>query len=395
MSGINIPESESTVQVSIIDTTAELHGIPTVGFFGPPLRGLETINVCALAFLITHTNLITGTQRRIVFDLGPPKDWQNDLAGPVVERVRGWGADIQISKYVSDILQENGVPLSTIEGVIWSHAHWDHIGRVSLFPTSVALITGPGVKDAFYPGYPTKKTSCALERDFANRDVVELDFDISSLTLGGFKAIDFFDDGSFYLLSAPGHALGHLNALARTTSVSQPATESTFILMGADSFHHASQLRPNDLNPLPDSIPTQLESFSQYNGFCPGHIFDVIHPSHPCRKNDIPSHYIRDIDANHNSAKTTPYFTIASSSDGKSLAVDLTAGKDTIKGLSRFDADENILVVAAHDRSHFNILQYFPKLANDWKDKGWKEKGRWRFLDDMKKAVDIANGPLA
>jgi hypothetical protein len=54
-------------------------------------------------------------------------------------------------------------------------------------------------------------------------------------------AIDYFGDGSFYLLNAPGHIIGNLSALART-SVSP---DILFMLLGGDVALHASQLRPS------------------------------------------------------------------------------------------------------------------------------------------------------
>lgn len=36
--------------------------------------------------------------------------------------------------------------------------------------------------------------------------------------VGRFEAFDYFGDGSYYILNAPGHAIGHICALARVTS---------------------------------------------------------------------------------------------------------------------------------------------------------------------------------
>lgn len=47
-----------------------------------------------------------------------------------------------------------------------SHWHWDHIGDPSTFPSSTDLIVGPGFKEAFLPGYPTKPDSPVRESDF-------------------------------------------------------------------------------------------------------------------------------------------------------------------------------------------------------------------------------------
>jgi len=52
--------------------------------------------------------------------------------------------------------------------------------------------------------------------------------------------IDYFSDGSFCPLDAPGHAVGNLNALVRTS-----VSPHTFMLLGGDAARH---------DPLPESI---------------------------------------------------------------------------------------------------------------------------------------------
>lgn len=65
---------------------------------------------------------------------------------------------------------------------------------------------GPGFKETILPGYPRNPKALVRESDYAGRNLRELDFDQESggLTIGGFKAIDYFGDGSFYLLATPG-----------------------------------------------------------------------------------------------------------------------------------------------------------------------------------------------
>jgi hypothetical protein len=43
----------------------------------------------------------------------------------------------------------------------------------------------------------------------------------------------------------------------------------------------------------------------------------------------------------------------------------------------------------AHDHTLLDVVDFFPKEANDWKAKGWKEEGRWRFLKGFRKAVEL------
>lgn len=59
----------------------------------------------------------------------------------------------------------------------------------------------------------------------------------------------------------------------------------------------------------------------------------------------------------------------------------------TIEKLQQADVQENILMVAAHDESLLSILDFFPKKANDFMQKGWVKAARWKFLMDFAKAV--------
>lgn len=67
---------------------------------------------------------------------------------------------------------------------------------------------------------------------------------------------------------------------------------------------------------------------------------------------------------------------------------DLDAAEKTIESIEKFDADERVLVVWAHDVTMYKTLEDYPAIANGWKAKGWKGTGRWAFLSDLQK---IAN----
>lgn len=55
--------------------------------------------------------------------------------------------------------------------------------------------------------------------------------------LGPFPAaIDYFGDGSFYLIDSPGHLLGHINALVRVGP-------QKWVFLGGDAAHHPDLLR--------------------------------------------------------------------------------------------------------------------------------------------------------
>ena len=41
----------------------------------------------------------------------------------------------------------------------------------------------------------------------------------------------------------------------------------------------------------------------------------------------------------------------------------------------------------AHDDTLLDVVDLFPKYANDFKQNGWAEKARWLFLKDFAGAV--------
>ena len=59
----------------------------------------------------------------------------------------------------------------------------------------------------------------------------------------------------------------------------------------------------------------------------------------------------------------------------------------SIEKAQKADADDNVLFIYAHDASVRGVMDMFPKDANDWQQKGWREKMFWAFLDDFKVAV--------
>ncbi|KAK1637833.1 metallo-beta-lactamase superfamily protein [Colletotrichum phormii] len=357
---LGIPPGKTSVKVSIIDTTFDAD-IPTGMFLGPAIKGFDRWHAVAYAFLITHVDT-EGRERRVIFDLGSPTDLENDFPPPVVQSIKSLGSRMEAKHYVSEILENNGVPLESIEGMIWSHAHCDHVGRPSLFPKSTSLIVGPGVKSSFFLGFPAVQDSPVWAREFEGREVLELKFN-DNLKIGGFDAIDYFGDGSFYLLLAPGHSVGHFNALARTS-------EDTYIYFAGDSFHHTALLRPHPGARLPSEINMPGGTC------CSGAAF---HPIHPVGRG-------ADEDPN-----VTPFCTVPELPSGEPvMTLHLQDARDTIKAVQKFDADPNVFVIAAHDASLHDVLDFFPKDGSEWQAKGWKEKGRWQSLHDFAALVNAS-----
>ncbi|KAI1390331.1 beta-lactamase-like protein [Hypoxylon trugodes] len=352
---LNIPASASTVNVSIVNTTGTIYGLPVTQLFEPAIPGHDYLATPIYSFLIQHPAL----NRTIVFDLGIRKDFSAWPEG-LLDTFKSYGISIDVPKHIREILDEQGVDTKSIEAVVWSHPHLDHTGDPSTFEPSTTLIVGPGVKKDVLPGYPAKQDTFILEADYAGREVKELDFTDSKIKIGKFPAIDYFGDGSFYFLDAPGHCIGHICGLARVTS-----NPDSFILMGGDIIHHSGELRPHHWHPLPDSIsphPFELSSSAP----CPGELFHKL---------------LRD-------GKEEPFYYPAPNKEGQqAVHFDPELARESIKKLQEVDAHDNILVAAAHEQYLLGVADFFPKPANDFLAKGWVQKTRWAFLADLAKAA--------
>lgn len=242
-----------------------------------------------------------------------------------------------------------------------SHWHWDHIGDPSTFPPSTHLIVGPGFKEAMLPGAPANPDSPILESDYTGRTLREITFDGTGpehLTIGQFPAFDYFGDGSFYLLDSPGHAVGHLCGLARTTTATHEA-EATFVLMGGDVCHYAGIMRPSTYLPMPQSIkPHPCHPHNHASVLCPGGAWEQLQQSRGRKATD------------------TLY--------DPTFGLDVPLAMRTVGSLQQLDCNENVLVIIAHDSTVRDAVDHFPKSLNGWKERGWGRETKWAFLRDLR-----------
>jgi len=132
------------------------------------------------------------------------------------------------------------------------------------------MVVGPRFRETFLPGYPTKEDSPFHEADFEGRHIVELPFS-DDIRIGQFQAHDYFGDGSFYILSVPGHAVGHISGLVRTTP-------DSFVFLGGDVCHFTGVIRPTPFLPLPDEIPEEAALGKRIPRPCPCSAFLASHP---------------------------------------------------------------------------------------------------------------------
>lgn len=347
----NIPPSSSVVNVRVIDSTARIK--VAMNMVAPAIKGHDILDCPTFSFLVEHPS-----GRKVLFDLGVRKDWEN-MAPLLVAHAKAENWKISVEKSVAEQLEENGIDRKSIEAIIWSHWHWDHIGNPSEFYASTALIVGPGFKKMFVPAFPENPASPILQSDYEGRELRELSIPAEGgPKVGRFDAIDYFGDGSFYILDGPGHTIGHLCALARVTS--EPAS---YILMGADSCHHSGEMRPSPYLSLPSSIsPNPVEPHRQTP--CPSSLFE---------------HLFRDGDG------TKPFY--GQKRPGILLS-DPDVADQTIEKLQEADVDPNIFVIIAHDKHLLDVIDFFPKYVNDFVSKGWAQQTKWSFLQDFKQALN-------
>jgi glyoxylase-like metal-dependent hydrolase (beta-lactamase superfamily II) len=169
--------------------------------------------------------------------------------------------------------------------------------------------------------------------------VREISFDKTekgAVTIGSFHALDYFGDGSFYLLNAPGHSIGHICALARVT-----VSPDSFVFMGGDSCHHPGVLRPTKYLPCPSqSWNSQL--------------------SPPCK------------------SESQSIFTLSAM-----LTSDYTTALKTVDSIKELDASDDVFVILAHDSTLRGNIDFYPLTINDWKVKGYDMKTRWLFYREL------------
>ena len=283
----------------------------------------------------------------------------------VLDKAQSANATLEAHSDVSELLTSASVPLSSIDAIIWSNHHIPQIGDASLFPPTTPLIVGPGFKTnpSTYPGFPLNPDGHVAHAAFEGRDVIELDFNRPTgvLKIGGLRAIDWFDDGSMYLLEAPGRAPENIMALARTSA-------DKFVLLAGDTASHPALIRPSPLRPLPESItPSPFEPLPNSSSYDTA-LLAQAHPTAP-----------------HASYRSTPFY-----EPTKYIMPDPVAGSTTRDALQAFDASEHVLVALGHDPS---FRESGPVSLARWEEPcgenaiNRKHAVHWRFLSDFRKGL--------
>lgn len=154
------------------------------------------------------------------------------------------------------------------------------------------------------------------------------------------------------MLDSPGHAVGHLCGLARTT-----VAPDTFILLGGDICHYSGILRPSKQLPIPAKIlphPCHPEGDTP---LCPGHAWEELQKSRGRETDDT----LFDM----------------------TFGLDIPLAAKTVGQLQELDCHEDVFVIIAHDSMVRDGVPHFPASLNAWKKEGWGQKLKWAFLRDL------------
>ena len=158
-------------------------------------------------------------------------------------------------------------------------------------------------------------------------------------------------------LDSPGHAIGHLSGLVRTST-----NPDTFLFMAGDTCHHGGEFRPSEFLSLPAEI--------------------TAHPLMGHRSPfPYPSAMFEDLQRESSRSPQQAFFS-------PSTGFDVGEANRSVHKLQEVDASSSFWVVMAHDDTLHGVVDFFPKGASDWRKKGWGGRTRWAFLKDFASAIN-------
>ncbi|KAB2568544.1 Cytochrome P450 monooxygenase mpaDE [Lasiodiplodia theobromae] len=261
-----MPTPPTTVTLSALD--AGHLTLPENLFINPPTTTppLRT-TVPSLSFLLHHA----PTSTHLLFDLG----LKRDVAAytPAQQHHIAQRQPLITSPDCAASLRAGGLdPATDVDEVILSHVHWDHVGTSADFPQA-RFVVGAGTLDVLARGaghlyprelfnadeVPRERTvelppvpggavvDCDRRDGGEGRQKGEGEEEQEEVRVraapaekrtkhvwerlaGLGAAVDYFGDGSVWVVDAPGHMYGHVNLLARVG-------ERKWVYLGGDCCH--------------------------------------------------------------------------------------------------------------------------------------------------------------
>ncbi|TCD61671.1 hypothetical protein EIP91_008093 [Steccherinum ochraceum] len=175
----------------------------------------ELLRVPSLAFLLTHS--VSG--KKMMFDLGIRRASERTVEGE---------PNVLVPQTSEEALRKGGVDPGDVEVVVLSHLHWDHVGLASEYPNAT-FIVGPDCTHLIDEPHPELYV---LPNPVPSHSTQPLTASSFPTSIGPFpQALDYFSDGSLYLINSPGHFPGHLNALLRTSP------SGSWVYLAGDTVH--------------------------------------------------------------------------------------------------------------------------------------------------------------